>query len=185
MANFPKLQIIDGGKSAGVRIGTVRVTCGDSKTSPLFTADAQVTEEDTWQVLSADPEIREEHDHPIRLMTGLIDQQPLTVGDIVIKNREWRAVIYDFDQEPMCRREWVETALHQVLDHVQDKKLGTIAMPLLGCVHDCIEWSESLELLIGLLLSTAPKSLQRIWLEVPDAHLIAVQRQLHAAAGSP
>lgn len=45
------------------------------------------------QVLSADPAIRETDEHPIRLVTSLIDQQPLSVGEVFTSGHSWKAVI--------------------------------------------------------------------------------------------
>lgn len=178
----PNLRVINGGKSDGIQIGTVVVTIGDSETGPVFTADAQVIEEDTWQVLSADADLREVDEHPIRLMTALIDQEALSIGDLVMRGKRWYVVIYDFDQEPICRREWVETALIRLLGHACERRLSSMAMPLLGCAHDCMEWKESLELLIGLLQQTPLGSLRHIWLEIPESHLIEVQQRLLEAS---
>lgn len=182
MSGPPILQVIKGGKSDDFRIGSVRLTCGDSETSPAFTVDVQVVEEDTWQVISADPTIREIDEHPIRLMTGLIDQKPLTIGDVVVKGKRWHVVVYDFDQEPICRREWVETALQQVLNTAENNKVSAIAIPLLGCAHDCLTWDQSLGLLIDLLQKTSTASLQRVWLTVDASHLDAVRGQFQAAS---
>ena len=179
-----KLRVIEGGKSRAFRVGPVSITCisPDSHQPPEM---PHILEEDTWQVLSADPAIREVFEHPIRIMTDLIDQKPLSPGDVVCHNNCWQVVIYDFDQEPVCKKKWIELAMRHLWQRTEEYQQHELAMPILGTVHGCLHWSESLEIMTGTLRSESIASLKKIWLLVPEEILQDIQQWLMVASNRP
>jgi hypothetical protein len=104
---------------------------------PEFPAcDAWVFEEDTYRVLSADPRVRDPKSHPIRIMTGLHDQQPELVGTVLLtpgQPHRMLAVVHDLDQQPSCQEQWVKLALKDIIGHCQSLEIGTLATHALGC----------------------------------------------------
>jgi len=152
--------------------------CGAETSSPAFPVDVQIIEEDTWQVLSADNTARDIHEHPIRLMTGLVDQQPLPVGKIQINGCRWQAVIVDFDQYPVCQHDWIVNVYRQIVEQAVADQFGVISMPLLGVRHGCVTINESLSILLNLIKLQPETSTLCIWLHVPEEDVAAVNRQL-------
>ncbi|TNF97908.1 MAG: hypothetical protein EP297_09465 [Gammaproteobacteria bacterium] len=177
MGSRIKLRVINGGKPQRIQISAVELICINSISYPVPSI-THILEEDTWQVLSADPGIREVDEHPIRIMTGLIDQKPLAIGDIITRGKNWQAVVYDFDQEPICRKEWVEAAMRKLLEKTEEKQLHEISLPLLGSIHGCLSWIESLEVIIQGLRSQPTQCLKRVWLDVAEDRQDDIQQKL-------
>ncbi|MDQ3775738.1 MAG: hypothetical protein M3461_16005 [Pseudomonadota bacterium] len=87
---------------------------------PPFDVDAVVLEEDTALILSNNVVIRETKEHAIRLMTDLFEYKEKAPGSVVVKGANpyrFFAIVHDFDKDPSCRKEWVESALHSVLKY--------------------------------------------------------------------
>jgi len=182
MNESPTLHVIQGGPSPLVVIGSVDIFVGDDSTNPQFSIDVRLVEEDTWQVLSADSSARVIDEHPIRLMTGLIDQKPLSVGDVLANGSRWQAVTMDFDQQPVCRADWLTLTLEHVLQKVEEKGAHSISLPLLGVNHGDISCDISVALFIDAIKAFRFSSACRIWLVVPVDCLAMVKQRLLAAA---
>ena len=168
VTELPNLQLIRSQQGEPIKLGNIEIVCGAEASRPPFSVDVQVIEEDTWQVLSADNTARVIDEHPIRLMTGLIDQQPLLVGKVQINGSRWQATIVDFDQNPVCQREWIDEVYRQILDLAATNNIEAVSMPLLGVSHGCIVINESLRMLIDLVKQQPETGLLRIWLSVPE-----------------
>jgi len=137
---------------------------------PPFDVDAIVFEEDTWLVLSADPKTCEPEEHPIRLMTELIEAQPETVGSVLIKGQNpirFLAIVHDVDREPTWREEWVESALKEIFRLAERRRLRSIMLPLLGTLHGRLEKQRFVVLLGRALAQTPFTHLRSLWLMTP------------------
>ncbi len=140
--------------------------------------DAEIIEEDTWQVLAADTTAGDLDEHPIRLMTSLIDQKPLSPGDVVIKGKQWRAIIYNLDEDPPCNDEWTRQAYNQVHNLVEKKDIRSVSVSLPGVRYGCLEWRSSLALVLSELTINPGKKPLKIWLQVPRSRVADVVREL-------
>lgn len=103
-----------------------------------FDIQAVVIEEDTAMVLSADTNIRIYDEHPIRLMTSLLDHKPEPPGTIVIKGMSpycFYAIVHDFDQNPSFREDWVISAIDVALLKCADLGIQVLAMQTLGSTY--------------------------------------------------
>jgi len=178
MSDLPYLKLVHSRQDSSTKPGGVEIYCGTDTTSSPFPIDVQVVEEDTWQVLSADNKALEIDEHPIRLMTSLIDQQPLSVGQLVIDGNRWQAVIMDIDQDPVCRREWIIAVYQQIVEQVMTEHIGGISMPLLGVRHDCVSLEESMDILVNSIRCLHKDSSLRIWLKLPEQSVPRVDRLL-------
>lgn len=178
MSKSPTLRVIQGGPTPLTRIESVEIYVADDSVKPLIPIDVQIVEEDTWQVLSADASAKETDEHPIRLMTSLIDQQPLPVGEVIVSGHRWKAVIADFDQDDMCKREWIDLALQHIHQLTGVKQVKSLQMPLLGYKHGWLTCEESLESLVHSIRINKPHPVKRIWLSVTGAALPEVERLL-------
>jgi hypothetical protein len=169
----PLLRLIQGGRSSRAAQGVVHVVMAPRE-QPPFAVDALVVEEDTYLVLSADPRTGEPHpDHPIRVMTSLLEVEPRDPGSIMVRDRfplEFAAIVHDLDQEPSWREEWVIRALDRALLEAERRHLRSIGLEMLGAIHGRLERPRFLQLLRQALQRIDPRRLERIWLIPPEPH---------------
>ena len=165
MPSRPNLHLIRGGRGNAVQVGPSLITPGTS-TRPPFPVTVQVHAEDTWRILNAAPVLPESSEHPIRAMTDLIDQQPLSPGSLLTLGNRWLAVVYDLDRQPICQEEWISQAVARVLVTAADRGIDALRLPLLGSEHGDLPWQHSLASICKALQATdqGPK---HIWLLVP------------------
>jgi hypothetical protein len=178
MTEPPNLQLIHSQQNRPIKLGNIEIICGAEISKVPFPVGVQVIEEDTWQILSADNQASVSDEHPIRLMTGLIDQQPLPAGNLVIKGNHWQAVIMDVDQSPACRRDWIVAIYRQIFEQVLNDNISEISLPLLGVRHECVEMSDSLAMLVDSIKLLQGGSLLRIWLKLPEKDINTAVRLL-------
>jgi hypothetical protein len=136
---------------------------------PPFAIDALVVEDDTWHVLGSDPGFRPTHEHPIRLMRELAAAEPLAPGEVTVEESvplRLRAVVYDLDQDPILREEWIAEALAEVFAIVADRNLESLALPLLGTRHGRLPPERALGLIDQALAGRSPRPCRRLWLVV-------------------
>ena len=148
------------------RIGRFEVIASTHR-KPPFPVVATLFEEDTWRVLSAETEVRPNYEHPVRLMTDLVFDQPAQPGAVLVRGKRWLAIVYDLDCDPPCREIWVRQALMDALERAATHGIHSLAMPLLGSLHGCISWQRSLALILASLRwSKAPVDPVRVWLQI-------------------
>lgn len=104
-----------------------------------FEPDAVILEDDTYRVLSADPDFQPAGDHPIRVMTEAWSAKPLEVGSVYAVEKtspvELHVVIYDLSADPIFRSEWVDRALGEVLSIAEERGWRRLVLPILGRRH--------------------------------------------------
>jgi hypothetical protein len=140
------------------------------KDSPPFSIDAVVVEEDTFLVLSADPEVRNPHKHFVQIMTNVINTRPEKPGNVLVKGKHpllLLAIVHDLNQEPSWREKWIESALNEIFRVIESQGLKSIALPLLGTLHGSLEKQRFIVLLWHALNRISAHHLKRIWLVVP------------------
>ncbi|OOZ35794.1 hypothetical protein [Solemya velesiana gill symbiont] len=172
MRDKPKFGIIQGGKMHAFALGPFQIIPSPRR-EPPFPVTATVFEEDTWRVLSADPAGHPEKEHPVKLMTNMLFDQQAEPGSVLIQGDRWLTIIHDLDTEPTCKEEWIRIALHSAIRTAEERNCTTLALPLLGSVHGCIQWKASLELILDVLTDSRRPGMPaiKIWLQVPSEHL--------------
>jgi len=103
-----------------------------------FDIQALVIEEDTAMILSADTKIRIYDEHPVRLMTSLLNHKPETPGTIVTRGTSpycFYAIVHDFDQYPSLKEDWVSSAVELALAKCADLRIQNLAMQVLGSTY--------------------------------------------------
>jgi hypothetical protein len=163
-----KFKIIPGGLHRKIAFAPVNIIASPENSAP-FAVEALVFEEDTWLVMSANPTICEPEEHPIRLMTELIEAEPESVGSLRVKNgnpMRFLAIVHDVNQEPTWKEAWIEDALISVFREAEQRKLSAIGLPLLGTRHGRLEKSRLAAILGRVLKQTGFRHLKRIWLIV-------------------
>jgi len=178
----PRLQILPGYKGRPIRLGSILVTPATTH-EPPFPVQASVLEEDTWRLLSAPNVAVPQEEHPVRLMTDLVDDRPALPGKVLIQSARWLAIVHDVERTPTCREIWVRSALKRVLELTAQRHYHSLALPLLGSVYGCLDWRRSLTLVIESLNNAVVfEPTLRMWLLGPAAHHKEIRQSLEAAA---
>jgi len=165
----PKFKLIQGGRRSEVTLGSVRLVAAPED-HPPFPVEAVVLEEDTYLVLSAGWDKIESDDHPVVILTEAFDAKPEEPGSVVViedSPLRFLAVVYDLNQEPSWREEWVERALEGIFREAEQRRLQTIALPFLGTKHGSLEKERFLLLLRKFLIRKRSPHPLRVWLALP------------------
>jgi len=164
-----KFELIQGGRRSDMAIGSVRIVAAPED-QPPFPVEAVVFEEDTYLVLSAGWDKIESDDHPVVILTEAFDAKPEEPGSVVVTEDSplhFLAVVYDLDQEPSWREEWVERAIEGIFREAERRRLQTIALPFMGTKHGSLEKERFLLLLRGFLERNCSPYPLRVWLALP------------------
>lgn len=163
------LRLIQGSLQCQIKFGPIRIVAAPQRSAP-FQVDALAVEEDTWLVMSAEPKIGDLQEHPIRLMTDLLEAQPKSVGSVVVQGRNpirFMAIVHDVNQDPTCREEWVQCALNEIFREAERRKLRALGLPLIGTLHGKLVTQGFAGLFSQALLQASFKHLRRVWLIAP------------------
>ncbi len=158
----PTLRLVRGGKD-GHRFGRVSLSVFSLHDVPA--CDAIVVEEDSWQILAAGPEFTLCREHPVRIMTELLDTKPLPAGTVMLREMDpllMVAVVYDFDSVPCCRPRWVSTALREVFRICRLRKIQSLLLPLPGSRYGRFPARKSLRLVFRILRHDGDCGLRRV-----------------------
>jgi len=147
MKRNKELRLIVGGSATRFSVNgvTVSVVADSAAALPV---DVRVFEEDTYLVLTVDPVMRYVDEHPVRLMTRIMESRPHIPGTVVRKKTNWYAVVHDLDVEPICRKEWLDSAYAETLRLAEGRGIVRLGLPLLGTVHGRYPLQDSLMLLM-------------------------------------
>jgi len=165
----PRTPLSPGQRGSEVWMGSVRLFVAP-KEWPPFLADAVVEEEDTYLVLSADPEVQETRQEPGELMAELLKTKPKVPGSVIVRGERplsLLAIVHDLSRDPSWQEEWVVNALDRILREAQKRKLRSLALPLLATLHGSLDRQRFLRLLQEALERNSPEHLVRLWLVVP------------------
>jgi len=119
----------------------------------------------------------------VKIMTRLIETQPGTPGTVLLQGQSplrILAIVHDFNQDPSWKEEWIESALHNVLQESQKLGIRSLALPLLGTVHGSLDKRRFLEILVRALQGTRLNYLSSLWLVVPEGESSPAIRDLKA-----
>ena len=162
------LRLIPGGLDPELRPGLSWVVAAP-RDLPPFAVDAVVEEEDTYLVLSADRQVRPPREPLIRILTEVLEAQPVRPGSVVVRRRQplaLLAVVHDLGRDPPWKEAWVAEALDGVFREAKRRRLRSLALPILGTVHGRLPMARSLELIRRAVERSAPECLERLWLVV-------------------
>lgn len=165
-----RFRVIEGGLQAKRKIGGI-IILASPENEPPFMVDAVVFEEDTFLIMT--PPINNiifREEHPIRMMTKLIETKPYEPGTVIVNRGQplkILAIVHDVDQDPTWRDEWVEGAIHGIFRESERRDIRSISMPMLGTVFGKMHTMRFMEILISVITKIMPKRPERIWLRVP------------------
>jgi len=165
----PELRVIQGGLQREISFRGLLVVAAPPENSP-FRVEAEVLEEDTFLVMSADLEVREPSEPVIKIMTRLLDTEPQSPGSVLLREGNplrFLAVVHDFNQEPTWREEWIAKALESVFRKAESRHVESLVIPLLCTKYGRLEERRFVVLLRDALEKTPLETLKRLWLMVP------------------
>ena len=131
-----------------------------------------VFEEDTYLLLSVEPDIHEPVESIGQLVGEAIKAHPSEPGSVLVKGGSplrFLAIVHNLDKEPSWREEWVGKALEGVLRESERRGLRSIGLPFLGTLHGSLEKERFLVLLRSALERVTSTHPERIWLMEPEA----------------
>lgn len=129
--------------------------------------DAIVEEQDTCLLLGITPFIKTPVDNFPALVKKMEQQTPRAPGEVLVIHsvpKRLIAIIYDLDQKQICRQEWIETAIKNILQQCKAYQIRALAMPLPGTTHGRIDEDTSRTILENLLVAGQPDCLEHIYL---------------------
>lgn len=167
----PELRVISGGRECSCVFRGVRIWL-DDRPPPGFEADVEVLEEDTFRVLSAPVELRQEViEEPFEtLVERMAEVRTTPVGSVIERQAvplEFLAVIYDFDADPVIDAQTVRSALSGIMALAARRHAHRLAIPLLGLTHGRFEPMQYVRILRELLEEGRGQQIQTIWLQAP------------------
>ncbi len=152
-----------------IMIGAVQIFVGPENMAP-YPVDGWAAEEDTYLVLSADPEVVEANEDLERVMAEVLATHPAEPGTVIVKAGtplRFLAIVHDLNEEPSWKEEWVVSALDGIFRETEARKLRSLALPLIGTLHGSLEKRRFLMLLREVLERRSPGDLTHLWLVVP------------------
>jgi hypothetical protein len=136
------------------------------RSRPPFDVGALALEDDTYHVLSADPDYREPTEHPIRIWTAVHEQEPAETGSVVFRSGSppaLLAVVHDLSRDPTWCEAWVTDALEAVLREGERRGITHLGLEPLGAVHGKLTPDRFASLLRDALDRVRPRALARLW----------------------
>lgn len=164
-----RLELIRGGYPRKIQIGSLTIVASLEKDTP-FKVDAMAMEEDTFLVLSADRTVHDAREPLMKVMTRVINTRPRKPGSVIVQEStplRLLAIVYDLNEEPSWREDWVTRALEGIFREAEMRKLRSIGIPFLGTLHGTMEKRRFLVLLRSSVERVSLHHLKQLWLVVP------------------
>ena len=149
----------------------VRVIIGPQN-DPPFELDAIAVEDDTYNVLSADPEFHVSRGSVEQARGALDRTERVGLGSVVVRLGRpliFQAIVHDLSRDPSCSETSVMRALAAIFDEAERRSLKAIALAPIGTRYRSIDERRFLELFNDALAAVRFQSLDKVWLVVPDA----------------
>jgi len=143
----------------------------------------QVLEEDTWRVLSSEIAINEQREqHPVRVITDLLDQERSRPGDVLIHGIHWYAINYDLDQNPICQPQWLRESMHTILLKAVEQNISSLCIPLPGVAHGHISLSDSVAIIMNMIQDYPSEQALSLWIVAQAKNMHEIWLLLKARA---
>jgi hypothetical protein len=130
-----------------------------------------VFEEDTYLVLSASREVKEEFTPPQGVLARVEDSFPKEPGSLIFREGDplrILAVVHDLDREPTWKDSWVSEAFLRVFREADERGISEVLVSLFGMKRGGIPTQSFLQLLSEVMRERAQDTDVRVWVEIPD-----------------
>jgi len=132
--NRLKIKRVRGSHHSKMSIGAVQIFVGPENMAP-YPVEAWAAEEDTYLVLSADPEVAESKEDLKQVMAQVLTTSPAAPGSVMVKAGyplRLLAIIHDLNQEPSWKEEWVASALDGIFQGLRAARFDLSPCHCLG-----------------------------------------------------
>jgi len=149
---------------------------------PPFQVDAVAMEDDTYTVLSADPEFRMSTESREAVIAETRNSRPHKLGEVIVKQGRpcWMlAIVHDLAKEPSWTVKSVRKALRNVFLTAENEKFRAIAIPPLGTKHGTLKHERYVELFNEALSRSSRRFPEKIWFVVPEDFSAQAVKLLH------
>lgn len=137
-------------------------------------ADVRVVEQDSWLLLGEQSRLRED-ERPAWVQANQLESAPsYRPGTVVARAGQpvqLMMIIYDLEQQPICKPQWVKRALSAVLEYAHDHELSCLQVPLPGYYHGGLTVEAAFALFQAALREHCRKDPVTIMLALPEEHL--------------
>ncbi|MBD3370948.1 hypothetical protein GF402_11390 [Candidatus Fermentibacteria bacterium] len=162
-------------------LGTVQLAISAPSAQP-FPVEAQVSEEDTYLVLSSPREVPPlPNPDPHQAMRDLMDFEPYPPGTICFREGhplQILAVVHDLNDSPSWREEWISTVIRKILEECELRELSAIGLPVLGAMHGSLTPYRFGVMLREALRNLQPRYLRYLWIVLPEDTLLEERDRL-------
>lgn len=137
---------------------------------PLPMVDAIVEEQDTNLLLGKTTSIEETSTSYPMLVKKMERQKPLSPGNVIVQRtlpKCFISIIYDIEGTPICRDEWINSALNNILEKCVTFRIGTLAMPLPGVAHGKFSELKAMDMILKNLQIRRARYPRKIWIYTP------------------
>jgi O-acetyl-ADP-ribose deacetylase (regulator of RNase III) len=151
-------------------VSLVRVIIGPMN-EPPFTVDAIGVEDDTYNVLSANPEFHVSRASITEAVAALDRTSPHALGAVIVKPGRpliLQAIVHDLSHDPTCVESSVQRALAGIFEEAERRKLKSVALAAVGTRYRSIDERRFLDLFNEALAAAAFRSVEKVWLVVPE-----------------
>lgn len=138
---------------------------------PPFRVEAIVIEDDTYNVLSANPEFQASRTTIREAMAGLEQIEPHPLGAIVVKPGRpliFQAIVHDLSRDQSCSEASVRRALAAVFVEAERRALQSVALAPIGTRYRSLDEARFLGLFNETLATATCRSVEQVWLVVPE-----------------
>ncbi len=175
------MKVVYGGLSSHFLIAGMCLTVAANET-PSPQAEIMVFEEDTNLILTVDKEIHWQEQHPIRVMTAILRAKKHRPGSLVHNGKNWYAVVIDLDSDIVCQADWIAEAYGNMFTAIQQEKITTAAIHLLGTIYGKIGEKLAVRLLVDGLQAEFPQDLGEILVITLPNRVDAIRREIQMRA---
>ncbi|MFP3874723.1 MAG: hypothetical protein ACLFV1_09740 [Thiohalophilus sp.] len=137
-------------------------------------ADVRVVEQDCWLILGEQSRLRED-ERPAWVQANQLAAAPSYHPGTVIPRPgqppQLMMIIYDLEQQPICKPQWVKQALSAVLAYVHEQDLSCLQLPLPGYHDGGLTAETALTLLLAVLRAHRSKNPATVMLALPHERL--------------
>jgi hypothetical protein len=145
---------------------------------PPFEVDAIAIEDDTYHVLSANPEFEAVEGSLKKESAIAAKERPTKLGSVVVnagRPLKFLAIIHDTSKDPTWTENSIRQALLNILREAEHRRLKAIAVPPLGTKHGSLRLERFFEMFKEVLSNAHCRYLEKVWFVVPERFSSSIQ----------
>ncbi len=166
------MPLIGGSRVIEWRCRDLRVVAAP-ETMPPFPVDVIVEEQDCALLLTVAEDPPRSTEQPAWYLANVLHRQPEMqpgTARLITDTAPARiqAIVYDVEQEVICREQWLSMALENTLSIVGTRHYRRLALPLLGLRYSTMSLHTLLAVFNRELAKAEIPALTCVWLQIPE-----------------